>query len=116
MMTYEEELREEHQQELDRQIMDRELDAITYSERENANLLKAVEMLERNNKTLVALINAVEWVRDIEGNFHCPWCYALKEINHFEDCKRQQALAQALDGDDEIVRCFRSRLAQVGDA
>ena len=43
---------------------------------------------------LVALVNAVEWVRDVEGNFHCPWCYALKEIDHFEDCKRQQALAQ----------------------
>ena len=43
---------------------------------------------------LLALVNAVEWVRDVEGNFHCPWCYALKEIDHFEDCKRQQALAK----------------------
>ena len=94
-MTYDNEQQEEHERELDQLEGDRVQDAIAYSERENANLHRAVERLEKQNADLAALVDAVEWVRDVEGNFHCPWCYALKEIDHFEDCKRQQALAQA---------------------
>ncbi len=42
---------------------------------------------------LLSLVKAVEWIRDVEGNFHCPWCYALKKVGHFKDCKRQKALS-----------------------
>ena len=61
-MTYEDELREEHEHELDRREMDHALDAITYSERENANLHRAVEQLTRENKKLVEALEKIDKV------------------------------------------------------
>ena len=86
MMTYEDELREEHQHELDQQVMDHELDAITYSERENANLHRAVERLERDNKKLVAVLKQVKM--DIEF-----------ESLGLGDLKKQIKRALALEGE-----------------
>ena len=59
-MTYEDELREEHEHELDRRDDERLDSAIAYTERENANLHRAVERLERENRDMVATLEAIK--------------------------------------------------------
>ena len=46
-MSYINDLREQHQRELDNSVDDRVYDAIAYTERENANLLSEVTRLQR---------------------------------------------------------------------
>ena len=51
---------------------------------------------------LLALVEAVEWVRDETWEV-CPWCGGLRGLgDHKDDCSRQQALARARGEDNEI--------------
>ena len=59
-MTYENEQREERERELDSRVMDHVHDAVAYSERENTNLHRTVERLERENKELVDVLRETE--------------------------------------------------------
>jgi len=56
--------------------------------------------LKQQVADLVAALEDVEWVRDFQHkSFYCPWCLSVKP-HHFEECKRQQALA-AVAGESE---------------
>ena len=90
-MTYEDEQREEHQNELDQRDDERLDSAIAYTERENANLLKAVLFLEKRNTALVAALEAVdEWFEGDRKNEPATWLELGKIV--------KQALAQ--EGDE----------------
>ncbi len=43
---------------------------------------------------MLAALEYVEWVMDMDTHIpYCPWCLAIKSADHFEECRRQQALA-----------------------
>lgn len=96
------EQREEHEMELDQLEGERIHAAIEFTDRENANLVKAVERLEQQKVALVSALKAVEWL-DHRQSDRCPWCWGVRPDypyskvvkGHKLDCQRQQALAQA---------------------
>ena len=82
-MTYENEQREEHERELDNRVMDHVQDAIAYSERENSNLHRTVERLERENSALVVALDVFFKVVVVDGKQYrpgYPFCEGCDEL------------------------------------
>lgn len=49
--------------------------------------------------SLLALVEAVEWVEDGDSlHQYCPWCGEYENYGHAPDCERQRALDQARRG------------------
>ena len=72
-----------------------EPDPLTYSE---ARLIRELAVVIEQRDTLLAALEAVEWVG--AGNY-CPWCSAWQHNGvHAPYCKRQAAIA-AVSGEQE---------------
>ena len=123
-MTYEDELREEHQHKLDRRDDERLDSAIAYTERDNANLHRAVERLEKKNAALVELLlskaEALEVffkVVVVDGKQYrpgyplCAGCEELTIARGMECFYKKQT--PECKYPDEIIK---EALAQAGDA
>ena len=96
-MTYEDEQREEYENYLDTRDGERLNAAVAYTERENVNLLKAVERLEKRNAALVKTLEAIKptFYGMLLKEFGNPdkWPNDRQGIVVFR--KLEQALAQA---------------------
>ncbi len=62
-----------------------------YIESEFALLEANNEQLTRENKTVVATLELVEWVGAVTNDY-CPWCMGWRSEGHVYNCPRQQAL------------------------
>lgn len=95
------EQREEHEMELDQLEGERIHAAIAYTDRENANLLKAVERLEQKNCMLVEALEKINqaWLAPMGSVGATLEEVQARKINKLGDAifEAQQALAQAKD-------------------